>query len=633
MTQIDDDSCDVPDDHWIFEELGSPVKSRKMKSSSAQSSCPKNVMEQSEFDEKLKVYSSNMRKLIITARGEINRLKQENTTLQRKLESSGLIECPACLFRFVPQKEHRVLPKYIKVFRGRLSLEIEFNTLDELDHWIIANQLDMNSDGLPTVAHESKKDKSDLAASGSLLPQLIKEKHSNTKRERVVISMRHRSKNVPICERTDGETTKTESSEVFDAVESGQCEVKDGSEEFGSHHETLSDLASTSFFNESKRNQRLRDQDSITSKNEDVPERIARRDRSKCKEESRTSEKSSRDTEGKSLEKSDILAKLRDETEKVTHSKHEEKIKENGDRHVARERSQHSRNSVKTTSSRPEKLLEGVEEQRSRHSSKEASGKENSYRNSKESDLSRDADDNSSHHRASDLKKERKDERPRSLVSRSNHDHKSGVRKEKDVDRKPDSGKVKEHIHTSNKSHTGSSSHSRSSSRLETTSAEKPTDRGKESVKEELKRHDARRSSRPGESSKSHYSLESRRRNRRPSDRRSPDRACRDGNNRRSLHRLSEREKRKHSRSREVPRKRAGSEFSQSSSASSKRLCTVEKHDELEESDYRNRNAEIPNEEWKESTDATFYEDECTISDDDLVIVDEEEVEDGEILE
>ncbi|ETN72101.1 hypothetical protein NECAME_13978, partial [Necator americanus] len=221
---------------------------------------------------------------------------------------------------------------------------------------------------------------------------------------------------------------------------------------------------------------------------------------------------------------------------------------------------------------------------------------------------------------------------------------------EKDVDRKPDSGKVKEYIHTSNKWHTGSSSHSRSSSRLETTSAEKPTDRSKESVKEELKRHDARRSSRPG----GRFSLQKVTTRWNLAD--ETDDQVIDGHlielvvmgtidalytdypkeiaeNENLLENSLFAEKRKHSRSREVPRKRAGSEFSQSSSASTKRLCIVEKHDELEESDNRNRNAEIPNEEWKESTDATFYEDECTISDDDLVIVDEEEVEDGEILE
>ncbi|VDM65609.1 unnamed protein product [Strongylus vulgaris] len=155
--------------------------------------------EKNGFEEKLRIYASNMRKLIITARNEINTLKQENIALKQKLESSGLIECPACLFHFQPRKEHQVFPKYIKVifpfrnpsevFRGRLSLEIEFNTLDQMNHWLNANHLDMNSDGLPTVVPTTDKKQEDLTASGSLLPRLVQEE-VRAKRERIVISTR-----------------------------------------------------------------------------------------------------------------------------------------------------------------------------------------------------------------------------------------------------------------------------------------------------------------------------------------------------------------------------------------------------------------------------------------------------------
>ncbi|KAL6733100.1 hypothetical protein Aduo_003781 [Ancylostoma duodenale] len=143
-----DNGRNSPDDHWIFEELGSPQKLLRKNLPFCDNAASKS---DSDFGGKVQVYAKNMRKLITAARAEINSLLQQNTMLKQKLESSGVIECPACLLRFKPKRMHRILPKYIKVLRGRLSLEIEFTTLDEMNHWLIANQLDSNSDGLPTM--------------------------------------------------------------------------------------------------------------------------------------------------------------------------------------------------------------------------------------------------------------------------------------------------------------------------------------------------------------------------------------------------------------------------------------------------------------------------------------------------
>ncbi|VDO04938.1 unnamed protein product [Haemonchus placei] len=134
-----------------------------------------------------------MRKLIITARKSIKELKQENVMLKRKLEASGLLECPACLYHFKPERKHRILPKYIKVFRGKLALEVEFSSLDEMSEWLTVNQLDENTDGLPTLLQ--KEEKQDLTTAGSLLHKLLSEKESETKRERVVISTRPSNSN------------------------------------------------------------------------------------------------------------------------------------------------------------------------------------------------------------------------------------------------------------------------------------------------------------------------------------------------------------------------------------------------------------------------------------------------------
>ncbi|WKX88090.1 hypothetical protein Q1695_008033 [Nippostrongylus brasiliensis] len=147
-------------------------------------------MDRNKLEQKLRIYANNMRKLIITARKQIKDLKQENTTLKHKLESSGLIECPACLFRFKPEKKHRVFPKYVKVFRGKLALEMEFQSLDDLTKWLTVNQLDEGPDGVPTMA-DCRVQKLDLTSTGSVLHDLVKEEEK--KRERIVISTRPRA--------------------------------------------------------------------------------------------------------------------------------------------------------------------------------------------------------------------------------------------------------------------------------------------------------------------------------------------------------------------------------------------------------------------------------------------------------
>ncbi|XGW23961.1 hypothetical protein V3C99_005846 [Haemonchus contortus] len=189
--QSEKNTHELPDDYWIFEELGSPVKlanKRQGPSESSKASTSKDL-DENEFQQKLRIYANNMRKLIVTARKSIKELKQENATLKRKLESSGLLECPACLYHFKPERKHRILPKYIKVFRGKLALEVEFSSLNEMSEWLTVNQLDENSDGLPTLLQ--KDEKQDLTTAGSLLHKLLSEKkESEAKRERVVISTR-----------------------------------------------------------------------------------------------------------------------------------------------------------------------------------------------------------------------------------------------------------------------------------------------------------------------------------------------------------------------------------------------------------------------------------------------------------
>ncbi|KJH46387.1 hypothetical protein DICVIV_07555 [Dictyocaulus viviparus] len=187
-SRLNDDNSVLGDDHWIFEQLGSPEKQ------SGQTTSFHTVGEsvdqiRRDFDEKLQIYADNMRKLIITARKEIKDLKSENNTLKQKLHASGLIECPACLFRFKPEQEHHVLPKYIKVYRGKLSLEIDFFSLSDMSEWLTLNKLDKNVDGLPTMMPCEDK-KPDLTSTGSILCKVIKEKKE--KANKIIISTRPR---------------------------------------------------------------------------------------------------------------------------------------------------------------------------------------------------------------------------------------------------------------------------------------------------------------------------------------------------------------------------------------------------------------------------------------------------------
>ncbi|EYC33425.1 hypothetical protein Y032_0002g793 [Ancylostoma ceylanicum] len=176
----------------------SPTEVRREELSSYEGAVLTHVADNSDFGAKMQIYANNMRKLIIAARAEVNSLMQQNTVLKRKIESGGLVECPACLLRFKPKKEQKILPKYIKVLltcigytvlRGRLSLEIEFSTLGEMSHWLVANQLDLNSDGLSTMVQSKEKEKNDLTAAGSPLPSLLNfEEKTELKKERLVIS-------------------------------------------------------------------------------------------------------------------------------------------------------------------------------------------------------------------------------------------------------------------------------------------------------------------------------------------------------------------------------------------------------------------------------------------------------------
>ncbi|VDM95810.1 unnamed protein product [Thelazia callipaeda] len=105
------------------------------------------------FHDAKKRFIKNFHSLLVTARGEIEALKREQERLQMKLEAYHTRKCN-CKYE-VSTNNIRLEPKYIKVMRGRATVELTFNDLALMEEWLISNHLDTNSDGLPaTLMHE-----------------------------------------------------------------------------------------------------------------------------------------------------------------------------------------------------------------------------------------------------------------------------------------------------------------------------------------------------------------------------------------------------------------------------------------------------------------------------------------------
>uniref|UniRef100_A0A1I7TKC9 PEHE domain-containing protein n=1 Tax=Caenorhabditis tropicalis TaxID=1561998 RepID=A0A1I7TKC9_9PELO len=118
------------------------------------------------------------RQLLIRSRNQIKEMKKENEKLKRNLQnviaSGGVVICPNCTHHFrdrlCPMK-----PAAMRKIRARNLVEIEFETLEDLEQWLYLNQLETNNDGMPTVMDVKKAtDPEDhsLKTAGSLLPGL-----------------------------------------------------------------------------------------------------------------------------------------------------------------------------------------------------------------------------------------------------------------------------------------------------------------------------------------------------------------------------------------------------------------------------------------------------------------------------
>ncbi|VDK19245.1 unnamed protein product, partial [Anisakis simplex] len=179
----------VADDEWIFELLGEPttsvVKTRECKENEKTTAEEivrlrgeleterkrRKSMEEA-FSRDKKQFELNFYSLLVTARKQINRLKEENNVLEERLSSNHSILCPECSAEIsIRKNSHK--PKNIKVLRGRNTIELNFDNFDDLRKFLITNNFERNADGLPTIFDVESAHLATLKSTESTISELI----------------------------------------------------------------------------------------------------------------------------------------------------------------------------------------------------------------------------------------------------------------------------------------------------------------------------------------------------------------------------------------------------------------------------------------------------------------------------
>ncbi|CAI5439305.1 unnamed protein product [Caenorhabditis angaria] len=134
-------------------------------------------LENPEESDKMHKYAIYVRKLIIGARKNIEKLENENRELRENLKnalnSAGVVTCPDCTHSF-KDRHHLIRPNHMKAYRANKCVELEFKTTEEMTTWLFLNQLETNSDGMPTVMKNEKVEQkfSTLKSVGSKIPEI-----------------------------------------------------------------------------------------------------------------------------------------------------------------------------------------------------------------------------------------------------------------------------------------------------------------------------------------------------------------------------------------------------------------------------------------------------------------------------
>lgn len=112
------------------------------------------IEEKSISSAKWQNYTNNFYRLLLTARKEIKRCKEEAETSNKRATGRLLVSCPSCSQTF-SSGEHRFMPSYIKVLRGSNRLELQFTDSVHLENWLLASALDTDASGLEIIPKEN----------------------------------------------------------------------------------------------------------------------------------------------------------------------------------------------------------------------------------------------------------------------------------------------------------------------------------------------------------------------------------------------------------------------------------------------------------------------------------------------
>ncbi|EGT56898.1 hypothetical protein CAEBREN_26276 [Caenorhabditis brenneri] len=154
------------------------------------------------------------RNLLMGSRSQVEKLKLQNnilkTNLKNAIASSSVVTCPHCTHCF-KDRHCSMKPRSMRKMRARNCVELEFETLEELEAWLYLNQLETNNDGMPTLMDIKKpiSQENSLKSVGSLLPALVeKEKERQEKRSENI--------RLKILEKSEKKIRKEENSSKID---------------------------------------------------------------------------------------------------------------------------------------------------------------------------------------------------------------------------------------------------------------------------------------------------------------------------------------------------------------------------------------------------------------------------------
>ncbi|MFH4979479.1 hypothetical protein AB6A40_006188 [Gnathostoma spinigerum] len=155
-------------DNTCYGYIGHFLKTAAVQTDSKGQDTKENAEYRKEFNEQKEKHAQDMYRLLVTARSQINSVKEENSQLSLRLQADSPNECPACHHVF-KTKHSPLQPSYVRVYKGRNVLELEFSDFDRLKKWLVLNDLHTSPEGLSTIPLSQPTKLTTLTSLGSKL--------------------------------------------------------------------------------------------------------------------------------------------------------------------------------------------------------------------------------------------------------------------------------------------------------------------------------------------------------------------------------------------------------------------------------------------------------------------------------